>query len=110
MDFYRIQPTLHRADIPVQMRVQGIKNRYRATNQPWMYYLKRLFPIYNETVNIWKKLIGFVAILIDSIEDTTEDSNIWTDKHAYPVYVCFLFYVFFCACMFWEFFSTQFAF
>ena len=107
MDFYRTQPTLHRGDIPVDLRLPEQMNRYRATNQPWMYYLKRLFQIHNETVHIWwTNVIGLVTLLIDSIEENTEDSDIWTEKYSCPVYVCFLFYVVFCMCMFWEFLST----
>ena len=84
MDFYRQQPTLNRGDIPVELRGPAIVNRYRALNQPWIYYLKSLFHIHNETVNVWTHLVGFVAIWV-TLEESTKDFNLWTDKHSWPL-------------------------
>ncbi len=40
-----------------------IKDYYRKTNQNWSYYIKSLFRLHNETVNIWSHLLGFICIL-----------------------------------------------
>ena len=73
-------------DTPVELWEPAIINGYRSTNQPWSYYLKSLFQMHNETINVWTHLIGFVAIWI-SLGEYTKEYNFWTDKHSWPILI-----------------------
>ena len=50
--------SLTRSEVAKVMWEPGILSGYRATNQPWTFYLRSLFWIHNETANIWTHLLA----------------------------------------------------
>ncbi|XP_069117805.1 membrane progestin receptor alpha-B-like [Argopecten irradians] len=85
-EFLKLQPTLHRDDVPVILHEPAIVKYYRPTNQPWRYYLISLFQIHNETVNVWTHLIGFV-IMWCILGKLSADYDVWTERHSWPMLV-----------------------
>ena len=58
-----VQQTLLASEVPNVMRNYGVTSGYRLLNQPWLYYIRSLFQLHNETFNIWTHLIGAVIVL-----------------------------------------------
>ena len=57
--------SLTRNFVPKVMWEPGILTGYRLINQPWSYYVKSLFWIHNETVNVWTHFIApFLCITL----------------------------------------------
>lgn len=59
--------TLKSEEVPHEMRVPHVHTGYRMPYQPWGYYLKSLFHLHNETVNVWTHLIGCVMIMSQTL-------------------------------------------
>ena len=55
---FKQQKTVSRDETPKEFWLAGIETGYRVDGQtPW-YYLKSMFQIHNETINIWSHLVG----------------------------------------------------
>ena len=71
--------SLPREMVPKVMWEPCILTGYRPAHQPWIYYIKSLFWIHNETVNIWTHLLSpiFSLLLVNRLkEDVDFSSNI----------------------------------
>lgn len=53
-----------RDGVPKFMWEPGILTGYRASGQPWSYYLRSLFWIHNESCNIWSHLLAPVIMAV----------------------------------------------
>lgn len=59
----RQQKTVTRGNTHRVFWEPGINSGYRVEQQPAIYYLKSVFQIHNETLNIWSHAIGFVIVV-----------------------------------------------
>ena len=57
--------TITAARVPKEMRNPCIYRGYRLIDQPWSYYVKSLFHLHNETVNIWTHLVGLLVLMYE---------------------------------------------
>lgn len=55
-------------DIPDWYRDnEYIRDRYRGWNRPYSYYIKSIFKLHNETINIWTHLVGAIIFICSLI-------------------------------------------
>lgn len=58
--------TLANDKVPLEIRVPYVYSGYRLPYQPWTYYIKSLFHLHNETINVWTHLIGCLLVLFQT--------------------------------------------
>lgn len=54
--------TVEAEKVPAELRIPYVNSGYRLPYQPWIYYVKSLFHLHNETVNVWTHLIGCLLV------------------------------------------------
>ena len=59
--------TVTASKIPQEMLMAFIQSEYRLANQPLKYYIKSIFKLHNETINIWTQFVGFFLLLVQTI-------------------------------------------
>ena len=74
--------TLSDDAVPTIFREPFIRFGYRPPYQPWFYYLRSLFHMHNETINVWSHLVAallFTARAYDIVlsEDVFADPRGW---------------------------------
>ena len=67
-------------------RDPGIKTGFRKINQPWSYYIRSIFTIHNETINIWTHMLA-IFWHIYLIYDYSESSNYYCDDQYVPILI-----------------------
>ena len=63
MSLFTTKNTVTGDKIPLVYREPGIIYGYRLQHQPIKFYVKSMFQIHNETVNIWTHMIAIVIII-----------------------------------------------
>ena len=77
---------------------EHLEHGYRPSNQSFCYYLKSIFKIHNETLNVWTHLIPAIIFLIllvySNVKHIVGDNigdNIALNVYLLSVFLCFLF-------------------
>ncbi|GFN87131.1 membrane progestin receptor alpha [Plakobranchus ocellatus] len=73
-------------DVPDVLKEPYIYSGYRLLDRPWTYYLKSLFTLHNESINVWTHGLGFF-IMLYSLSIYLGQLDMQTDTHAWPVFV-----------------------
>ena len=74
------------SQVPSYLRDPGIIFGYRKTDQPWSYYIKSIFQLHNETLNIWTHVVA-VLIFTVVLYNGTGQYNFYSEKQSWPVLV-----------------------
>lgn len=61
---YSTQNTVSSDKIPLLYCEPGVSSGYRLEHQPVHFYLKSVFQIHNETINIWTHMIACLLVMI----------------------------------------------
>ena len=77
---------LKREEVPILFWEPGILTGYRAINKPWIYYLRSLFKLHNETFNVWTHLVA--PILYSAIVYRCGyDLDYWRDPSSWGILI-----------------------
>ena len=74
------------SQVPSYLRDPGIIVGYRKTDQSWSYYIKSIFQIHNETLNIWTHIVA-ALIHVVLLYNGTGLYNFYSEKQSWPVLV-----------------------
>ena len=75
------------SQVPLQFREPYILTGYRPPYQKWSFYLKSVFRIHNETLNIWSHLVG-AAYLTWMLIRLCQQHDVYNDVTSWPVVAC----------------------
>ncbi|KAK3593966.1 hypothetical protein CHS0354_040703 [Potamilus streckersoni] len=79
-----LQPTLSASNVSMVLHEPSILAGYRLPNQRWLYYVKSLFQLHNETLNVWTHLIG-ALLIVHRLHIYSGEYDYLTDPHSWPV-------------------------
>ncbi|KAL3873644.1 hypothetical protein ACJMK2_036739 [Sinanodonta woodiana] len=79
-----LQPTLPANHVSMVLHEPSILAGYRLPNQRWLYYVKSLFQLHNETLNVWTHLIG-ALLIVHRLHIYSEVYDYFKDPHSWPV-------------------------
>ena len=72
--------------VPEVMWDEGILGGYRPLHQPWSYYLRSMFWIHNETLNIWTHLLAPI-FLIALLCTCSQDEEVVNNPSMHGIYI-----------------------
>lgn len=81
-----VQQLLTVEEVPDVIKEPYIYSGYRLLNKPRSYYVKSIFTLHNESVNVWTHGLGFFMVLF-SLASYPGQLDMERDKHAWPLLV-----------------------
>ncbi|RUS69454.1 hypothetical protein EGW08_022788 [Elysia chlorotica] len=83
---HEVQQLLTVEDVPDVIKEPYIYSGYRLLNKPWSYYVKSIFRLHNESVNVWTHGLGFFVVLF-SMACYLDQLDMQKDCHASTILV-----------------------
>ena len=76
--------TVTKHDVPLLFREAHVDTGFRPLHKPWSFYLKSIFYLHNECMNVWTHLIAFVLTSLQ-LHQYSYELDFVNDPYTWPM-------------------------
>ena len=80
---------MSRHDVPPVFQEAHVENYFRPLHQPWSFYIRSLFRLHNEFMNVWTHIIAFLLTAVQ-LWHFSCDMDFVNDSHTWPMLAGFV--------------------